>query len=81
MKQLTSTEWRLFPTVTRTVLKSGKVIFRPRNEQARNLLYKIDTIRAGFRENEVKNKKMIIVDVDDNVISYSRKAEQFHKAQ
>jgi len=81
MTQLTSTEWRLFPTVTRTVLKSGDVIYRPRNGHALKLLYKIDTIRAGFRENEVKNKKMIIVDVDDNVISYSRKAEQLHKAQ
>jgi hypothetical protein len=81
MKALTPTEWRLFPTVTRTVLKSGDVIYRPRNGHALKLLYKIDTIRAGFRENEVKNKKMIIVDVDDNVISYSRKAEQFHKAQ
>ena len=81
MKQLTSTEWRLFPTVTRTVLKSGDVIYRPRNGHALKLLYKIDTIRAGFRENEVKNKKMIIVDVDDNVISYGRKAEQFHKEQ
>ena len=81
MTQLTSTEWRLFPTVTRTVLKSGDVIYRPRNGHALKLLYKIDTIRAGFRENEVKNKKMIIVDVDDNVISYSRKAELFHKAQ
>ena len=81
MTQLTSTEWRLFPTVTRTVLKSGDVIYRPRNGHALKLLYKIDTIRAGFRENEVKNKKMIIVDVDDNVISYSRKAEQFRKAQ
>lgn len=81
MTQLTSTEWRLFPTVTRTVLKSGDVIYRPRNGHALKLLYKIDTIRAGFKENEVKNKKMIIVDVDDNVISYSRKAEQFRKAQ
>ena len=81
MTQLTSIEWRLFPTVTRTVLKSGDVIYRPRNGHALKLLYKIDTIRAGFRENEVKNKKMIIVDVDDNVISYSRKAEQFRKAQ
>lgn len=81
MTQLTSTEWRLFPTVTRIVLKSGDVIYRPRNGHALKLLYKIDTIRAGFSENEVKNKKMIIVDVDDNVISYSRKAEQFRKAQ
>jgi len=81
MQALTPTEWRLFPTVTRTVLKSGDVIYRPRNGHALKLLYKIDTIRAGFRENEVKNKKMIIVDVDDNVISYSRKAEKFHKAQ
>ena len=80
MNLLTWQDLELSPVVTKYTLKSGKILYRPRNKTAIKLLYKIDDILAGFAENQITSK-FTVVDCDDMVIKYSKKSKQFWNTQ
>tara|TARA_B100000508_G_scaffold135410_1_gene127192 strand:+ start:699 stop:956 length:258 start_codon:yes stop_codon:yes gene_type:complete len=80
MNLLTWQDLELSPVVTKYILKSGQILYRPRNKTAIKLLYKIDDILAGFNESQITNK-FTVVNCDDEVIIYSNKSKQFWNAQ
>ena len=66
--------WQLmqqYPVLQKTQLASGKIIYRPRSEKGKNMIYKVDSILAGLSEKQVNRRKCIVVDKDDFIISNS----------
>jgi hypothetical protein len=71
MRLLTWQEMQTYPVLQRTELSSGKVIYRPRSEKGKEMIYKVDSILAGLSEQQATRRKCIIVDMDDMIISNS----------
>ena len=68
---LTWQEMQMYPVLQKTPMKSGEILYRPRSEKGKELIYKVDSILAGLSEEQVRRKKCIIVDMDDLIISNS----------
>ena len=68
---LTWQQMQQYPVLQKTQLASGKIIYRPRSEKGKNMIYKVDSILAGLSEKQVNHRKCIIVDKDDFIISNS----------
>jgi len=68
---LTWQQMQQYPVLQKTQLSSGKIIYRPRSEKGKDLIYKVDSILAGLSEKQVNRKKCIVVDKDDMIISNS----------
>lgn len=68
---LTWQEMQMYPVLQKTPMKSGQILYRPRSEKGKELIYKVDSILAGFNETQVRRKKCIIVDMDDLILSNS----------
>lgn len=71
MRLLTWQEMQEYPVLQRTELSSGKILYRPRSEKGKNMIYKVDSILAGLSEQQATRRKCIIVDMDDMIISNS----------
>ena len=71
MRLLTWHEMQEYPVLQRTELSSGKILYRPRSEKGKNMIYKDDPILAGLSEQQATRRKCIIVDMDDMIISNS----------
>jgi len=68
---LTWQQMQQYPVLQKTQLSSGKIIYRPRSEKGKDLIYKVDSILAGLSEKQVNRRKCIVVDKDDMIISNS----------
>jgi len=68
---LTWQEMQMYPVLQKTPMKSGQILYRPRSEKGKELIYKVDSILAGLNETQVRRKKCIIVDMDDLILSNS----------
>jgi len=68
---LTWQEMQMYPVLQKTPMKSGRILYRPRSEKGKELIYKVDSILAGLNETQVRRKKCIIVDMDDLILSNS----------
>ena len=68
---LTWQQMQKYPVLQKTQLSSGKIIYRPRSEKGKDLIYKVDSILAGLSEKQVNRRKCIVVDKDDMIISNS----------
>ena len=68
---LTWQQMQKYPVLQKTQLSSGKIIYRPRSEKGKDLIYKVDSILAGLSEKQVNRRKCIVVDKDDFIISNS----------
>ena len=68
---LTWQQMQQYPVLQKTQLSSGKIIYRPRSEKGKDLIYKVDSILAGLSEKQVNRRKCIVVDKDDFIISNS----------
>ena len=68
---LTWQQMQQYPVLQKTQLASGKIIYRPRSEKGKDLIYKVDSILAGLSEKQVNRRKCIVVDKDDMIISNS----------
>lgn len=68
---LTWQEMQNYPVLQKMESSVGEVIYRPRSEKGKNMIYKIDSILAGLNENQIKRKRCIIVDTEDMIISNS----------
>ena len=68
---LTWQQMQQYPVLQKTQLSSGKIIYRPRSEKGKALIYKVDSILAGLSEKQVNRRKCIVVDKDDMIISNS----------
>ena len=68
---LTWQEMQQYPVLQKRVMKSGKILYRPRCEKGKNMIYKIDPILAGLNEKQVSRRKCIVVDTEDMIISNS----------
>jgi len=68
---LTWQQMQQYPVLQKTQLSSGKIIYRPRSEKGKDLIYKVDSILAGLSEKQANRRKCIVVDKDDMIISNS----------
>ena len=68
---LTWQQMQQYPVLQKTQLASGKIIYRPRSEKGKDMIYKVDCILAGLSEQQVNRRKCIVVDKDDFIISNS----------
>lgn len=68
---LTWQQMQQYPVLQKTQLASGKIIYRPRSEKGKDMIYKVDSILAGLSEQQVNRRKCIVVDKDDFIISNS----------
>ena len=68
---LTWQQMQKYPVLQKTQLASGKIIYRPRSEKGKDMIYKVDSILAGLNEKQVNRRKCIVVDKDDMIISNS----------
>jgi len=68
---LTWQQMQQYPVLQKTQLSSGKIIYRPRSEKGKDLIYKVDSILAGLSEKQANRRKCIVVDKDDFIISNS----------
>jgi len=68
---LTWQQMQKYPVLQKTQLASGKIIYRPRSEKGKDMIYKVDSILAGLSEKQVNRRKCIVVDKDDFIISNS----------
>ena len=68
---LTWQEMQMYPVLQKTPMKSGNILYRPRSEKGKELIYKVDSILAGLSEEQVRQRKCIVVDMDKLIISNS----------
>ena len=68
---LTWQQMQKYPVLQKTQLSSGKIIYRPRSEKGKDLIYKVDSVLAGLSEKQANRRKCIVVDKDDFIISNS----------
>ena len=46
-----------------------EILYRPRSEKGKELIYKVDSILAGLSEEQVRRRKCIVVDMDMTSLS------------